>query len=239
MKKFWGILIAVIIVIFAVGFFGWNYVPGMIAKRVSKMAKVKVTIGHISLLPKKIGVYDFVMNNPKGSSIPRALKVKKTIAKAPISNYFKDDVVIDEITLSNVYLGLEFEKAFDTKSNWTTIINNINSSSKSDPDSSEDNSKTTVLIKRLVITNLNVDMVFRQGNQKVKRLKPIPRMEFQNLSSEGGIPSNQLTSLIINEMMKDVLHKKLQNLFKEALQPGGSGSSPFGGLKSLFGKTPE
>ena len=239
MKKLWGILIAVIIVIFAFGFFGWNYVPGMIAKRFSKVAKVKVTIGHLSLLPKKIGVYDFVISNPEGSLIPKALKVKKTIAKAPLGNYFKDDVVIDEIILSNVYLGLEFEKAFDTKSNWTTIMNNINSSSKSDPSSSEDTSKTRVLIKRLVINNLNVDMVFRQGNQKVKRLKPIRKMEFHNLSSEGGIPSNQLTSLIINEMMKDVLQKKLQNLFKEALQPGGGGSNSFGGLKSLFGKTPK
>lgn len=231
MKKFWGIFIGCVVLVLVGIFFGWGYVPGILSKQISKMAKVKVTIGHISLLPKRIGVYDFVINNPKGSLIPKALKIKKTISKAPLSNYFKDDIVIDQITLSHVYLGLEFEKAFDTRSNWTEILDNINSSSKGDSQSK----KKRVLIKNLVITDLNVDMVFRQGNQKVKRLKPIAYMEFHNLSSEGGIPSNQLTSLIINEMMKDVLQKKLQNLFKEALQPGGGAGNPIDSLKSLFG----
>ena len=84
------------------------------------------------------------------------------------------------------------------------ILDQINRNSKH---RAEINSKS-VLIKNLIITNLHVDMVFRQGNQKVKHLKPISYMEFHNLSSKGGIPSNQLTSLIINEMMKRCIAKK-------------------------------
>lgn len=222
-KKVWIPSTLILICLIAFIIFGWGYVPGIVANQISKMVKVRVSISYISLFPKTISIYGFVMGNPKGYKLSKSLKIGKASSKAFLTAYFKDNIVVDEVVLSDVYLGLEMEAPFNTNSNWTVILNNMSNGSK-------DSSNKKTLIKHLLIEDLQVDLIFRQGDQRPRKIKPIKKMEFFNVSSEGGVPANQLTNIIIREMMKEVLQNQLKSLMQEALSPNNA-LSP---LKGLF-----
>ncbi len=234
MKVFWSVFIGILIVIFSVIFFGWSYVPSYISSALSAKAKVPVSISYISVTPNSINISDLRIRNPKGSILPMALKAKKTVSRAPIMTYFKDHVLIDEIALNGCYLGLEFESALNSNGNWSTIINNLRSSMQTDSKAAKGNK--TVLIKKLIVRNLNIDLVFRQNNQGVRRLNPVSYMEFNNISSEGGFPTSQIMNLIMSEILREVFSKEnLMNMLRDTIKsPGRSGTDVFDSLKSLF-----
>ena len=56
----------------------------------------------------------------------------------------------------------------------------------------------------------------------VRKLKPIKRLELNNISSEGGIPTAQIMDIIMSEMLRNVFSKEgLQNMLEGILSPGG------------------
>lgn len=233
MKIFWSVFIGILLLLFSTVFFGWNYVPSWISKSLSEKAKVKVTLNHISLGLRKIKGFNLKVNNPPRSILPKALKIKKIVSNAPLTTYFHDDVIIDDLLLSDTYLGLEFDSTFGSDGNWTTIMNNLRRSLGQD---SKKDSNRKVLIRRLEIKNLNIDLVFKTNSENIRRLKPIESMVFYNVTSEGGLPTGQIMNLVISEMLKEVFSKeKLMDMLKDTIQsPGRSGQDVFDSLKSLF-----
>ena len=202
MKAFLKWLIIVIILALAVVLFAWSFVPGMVSRELTQKAGVPVSVSSVGLTPWSITVSDLTMGNPPGSILRRALYVGTTKVKTPFWRYFQDRVVINEATLSNVHLGLEFNKPFSQQGNWTQIMRNFDRNTRGDPGK-------PVLIKKLVITNIDIVMVFRDNpNQKPKRLKGIKRMEFHNISSESGLPLGAITNQVIGEMLKEVFRRE-------------------------------
>jgi hypothetical protein len=241
MKIFWSILIGIIIIISVLVFFSWKYLPSWISDDLSQKAKVPVSITRLTLTPNNIGVYGLKVKNPKEFRLAYALKVKKIQSKAPLRSYFHDNVIIDQLDLNTVYLGLEFESPVNSKGNWTAIMNNLRGSLREDSSKEEKSSQKKVLIKKLIIRNLDIDLLFKTGKKDIKRLKPIPYMEFKNVSSEGGMPTSQIMNLIMSEVLKEVFSKEnLMNMLKGTLDsPGRGGAEVFNSLKSLFSQLEE
>ena len=182
-KSLAGIIVVCILAAVIVIFLLWSRVPDLVASELSKSLKVGVEIGDISLSLDNIKVTKLNIENPRNFKLERAFSTQELDFHAPLTNYLKDDIVIDEIDLDNVYIGLEFDSPKSANGNWTTIMKNA---SDAQSKSSQSKSQKTVLIKRLILTNIRADLLY-QSEGKIRHLPVIPRMELTNISSKGGI----------------------------------------------------
>lgn len=210
------LIVLIVVVGVVVGYIFWSRLPDMIASRLSHSLRVPVSIEELNAHWNEIDILNIQVSNPAKSVLSRAFSCQTLKVQAPFANYIKNRVIIDEISLDAVYLSLEFNSATTTSGNWTTLMSHLQSSTSSTP------STRSVLIRKLVITNLDVDVVYRKEGGKVKHLPRIPRMELVNISSEGGLPMDQLMNSVLGEMLKEVFIKQnLNNMFQELIKPDG------------------
>ncbi len=221
--------VGVIVVLFAAGFIAWNILPSYLASKLSGMAKVDVSINRIGIYPSSVSVQKIRVGNPRGSILSDALRVQTINADVPFTHFFDQQIVIPEMEVNKIYLGLEFDKKGSKQGNWTTIMNNLNQSMGDEKPKDE---KRMVIIKKLILKDIDISLVFRDEG-KVHRLDTVKRLEFKNVTSEGGIPTAQITNLIISHMLKEVFSlKNLQNMIEGIIKNPTEGV--FDTLKGIF-----
>jgi uncharacterized protein involved in outer membrane biogenesis len=217
-----GIVIAIILAAIVIAFIGWSRVPDIIANNLSKKLKVSVEINDISIGWGKFEIDRVTIGNPPGTILSKAFSCSSIGIHAPFTNYLDQQVIIDEIDVNDVYLGLEFDSATGTQGNWTRIMGNLESTTgqaSKGKKKEESGPKRSVLIRRLVLTNIDVDVVYRKEGGKIQRLKRIDRIELTNVSSEGGLPMDQVMSSVLGQMLKSVFEKQnLKNMLQNFLQ---------------------
>lgn len=207
------VIIILLLALVIAAFLGWSRVPDYLAQTLSRKLQVAVQIDDIHLGPTNIEVEHIEIGNTPRSILARAFAAKTIDIKTPIIRYLKDAIVINEIDIDQIYLGLEFNSASSTDGNWTEIMGNLERSLQN---TKEQASKKTVLIKKLVLTNIQTDVVYRKEGSRVKRLPTISRIELNNISSEGGFPIDQLTKSVLGQMLQDVfLKQNLQNMLQQ------------------------
>jgi hypothetical protein len=226
MKKLAYCLITLIICCCALVFFGKNYLPGWISTKLSEKMGVPVWMNRISITPHTTQIHSFKISNPSGFILDTALQARSIEAQAPVYTFFKEHVVVDLVTVSDLYVGLEFASATNTTGNWTIIVNNLqNALNQSNVDTGK-----TFLIKLLSVNNIKIDLIFIKNDGKIRHLKPISHMQFRNVSSNGPFPMEQLTKIIMSEVLKKIfLENNLKNMLQDAFQNPAQGV-----LKSLF-----
>lgn len=216
-------LIATLIVIFVavavVVYLGWSKLPSMLSKHLTEEMSVKVSIEKIGLGLRTISVYDLVIGNVKNGILPKAFSAKEIDVHASLTEYFKEEIVVEEIVIEGIYLGLEFNNAKGTDGNWTELMKQLQSSSAG---KSGEEKKRSLLVKKVVLRNIDTDLVYRD-NGRVQHLPRIDHMELYNISSSGGLPVDQLMNSVLGQMLKQVFIK--QNL-KDMLQDLLQGKSP-------------
>lgn len=187
---------------------------GTIERKMTSQFQVPVSVGSVSLGFSAIGFKKLVIGNPKGAVLPTALSTVNITINAPVTRYFKQDVVIDEISVSDIQLGLEFDSAGGTKGNWTEIMSNYENA----PEPSAEDTRT-VFIKRLVLNNISVDVVYRTNPKKIKRLPLIPQIVLTNISSTGGVPMHQIMESVLGQMLKSVfLKENMKDMLDEVIK---------------------
>lgn len=235
MRKIIYTVFIVIIILVVAAFIGYTRLPSFISSTLSKKAKVAVSIQKIVFDTKNIQVSDLNVSNPEGSTLPTALTVDTINVDAPITNYFHDNIVIDQITLDTVYLSLEFYKPKSTTGNWTYIIANLNENTGQKKENS-----TEILIKKLRLNNVEIDMYTHNSGTGVKRLKPIKKMEFTNITSSGGIPSAQIMNVVMQQALREIFSiQNLGNMLKDALTPQNTPGNMLNTFKGLFSDNTE
>jgi uncharacterized protein involved in outer membrane biogenesis len=226
-----GLIVLIILAAAIVGFIFWSRVPDMLANNLSKKMKVSVTIDSMGLGLGSIDLHKIDIGNPPKSILSKAFSCNEIDVKAPLTRYLSKNIVIDEIDLKDVYLGLEFDSPSSTKGNWTRIMSNMKSTS-----SMEKKTDRTVLIHKIVLTNTNVDVVYKKDGGQIKKLPTIDRMELTEISSEGGVPMDQITNSVLGEMLKQVFIKEnLKNMMQDLLQPNSPVQKFLAPFKGLFG----
>jgi uncharacterized protein involved in outer membrane biogenesis len=234
-----GLIVIIILIAVIVGFVFWSRVPDMLANNLSKKMRVPVSIDSMGLGWGKIDIKKIDIGNPPQSILAKAFSCNEIDVHAPFTHYLNQRVVIDEIDLNDLYLGLEFDSASSTKGNWTTIMNNLNSSTAVGQ-KSEKKASRSVLIHRLVLTNIDVDVVYKKDGGKVKKLPTIPRVELTEISSEGGLPMDQVMNSVLGEMLKQVFIKEnLKNMLQELMNQPGPIQQYLSPFKGLFGEAEE
>lgn len=219
-KTTFGIVILVIIALLVAL---WLLKGPIIASYLSKKLDVNVFIGNISVSTKKTNITRFKINNPIGSRTNTAFSSKEISIQYQWNRLKADPSVIDQITLSDVFLGIEFYNLTGSQNNWTTILENVNQEKKKEREGKE------VIIKRLIITDLSVQVRGKGLFESWKKVKEIPRIEFRNISSRKGFPTQELIRKIFDEA-------NIQKYLKEALQPQKWLDKVFSPLKTSYEK---
>lgn len=202
-------------------FFVWKKAPDIIASNLSEKMKVDVKIGDIALATDAVKIKKIEIGNPKGSKLPVAFSTDSIEVRAPLENYIKDAIVIDAIEINNIYMSLEFTSPTATEGNWPTIIDNLKKSSPAEKpqEPKEEKKGKSVLIKKLILTDINADLVYTLTGGEVQKLKTIPRLEFDNVSSESGISLDQIINLIMKQTLESVLKEQsLGNILEKAIE---------------------
>jgi uncharacterized protein involved in outer membrane biogenesis len=237
MKKALIIIFGIIVVIILGGILVWNMLPTIVSHKLSKQAGVSVTIGDIQVSPSTVRVDTIhVGNPPEYTKTPRALSVKEIGVDVPLTHFFHDNIVIEKMTMDDIYVGLEFDSPKSKNGNWTTIMNNMNKSTNDEKDKAEKTGKSTsVLIKKLIITDLKIELAYKTGGKENRMLRPIDRIELTNISSEGGLPTSQIMNIVMKETLRNIFSKEgLQNMLEGVLDPGDSGGGVMDSIKGLF-----
>lgn len=228
MKYLWRSIIGVIIIVFVGAALCYTVLPSIVSYALSKRAEVKVSVAGITLSSSDIKIKNLYIGNPSHSILPKALQVEEINVDVPINHFFKKKIVIPNLELDDLYIGLEFNSKKDHNGNWTFIMKNL---SDSDSNASK-KSDTEVVIKKLKLTNLEVAIVYKTEPKKIQKIK-IPSLEFSDVSSKGGIPSAQITQLVMRQALKRIFSKEgLQNMLKDVANPNEEGF--FESFKSLF-----
>jgi uncharacterized protein involved in outer membrane biogenesis len=236
-----GLIVVIILVIALVIFIGWSRVPDIVANHLSKKLKVFVEIGSMHLGWGQIGVNKMQIGNPPGAVQAQAFKCSEIDIHVPITAFFKDQVMIDEIDVNNVFLDLEFDSASGTQGNWSKIMGNLQESSANEAKSSsskngkKSQNTKSVYIKKLTLTNIDVDVVYIKEGGKVIHLPRIDQIQLYDISSEGGLPMDQIMNSVLGQMLKSVFQKQnlknmLQNLIENPPSSIQKYLSPFKGL---------
>lgn len=244
MKIFVGLLAVIVLAAIIVGSVFWSRVPDIVSNNLSKKMQVAVSIDSFGLGWKKLDIHNIQIGNPPKSILSKAFTCREIDVIAPLTRYLNHHIVIDEIDVKDVYLGLEFDSPSGATGNWTTILGNLKRSMDAEIPAEKKNKKQntqkainssdrSILIHKLVLTNIDTDVVYRTKG-KVKRLPRIPRIELTEISSEGGLPTDQILNSVLGEMLKQVFVKEnLKNMmqdFMNAPSPFKKYLEPFKGL---------
>ena len=239
MKKFLryiiGGVIAFVCIVIAGLFLLSSLAPDFIATGLSKNLKVPVTIANMSFSLNKITVDHLDVANLPNDRLKKALSVKTICSKCNLFNYLKNTINIEQITLDDIYIGLEFDSSKSAEGNWTVLMSNLESATASAP---KESSKS-VIIKELVLTNIQVDVVYKSSNGAVKKLKPIPKIVLHDINSSQGFPSDQIMQSVLGQMLKSVfVDENLKNMFEDLLvnPPKSAVDAVLQPFKGLFGQ---
>jgi uncharacterized protein involved in outer membrane biogenesis len=236
MKKFLRHLIAwttslCILLVIAV-FIASSQASHLTAEILSKNLKVPVTVGQMNFWWSHITIDDVNIDNLPGDYLKTALKIQKTRINTKLTNYLDKIIKIDTITMDNIYLGLEFDSPMGAKGNWTTLMNN---SQSSESPTSVDEAKS-VQIRELVLTNIHIDVVYRSSGGKIKKLRPIPRLVLYNINTDQGLPTEQIMQSVVGKMLQSIfVQENMKNMFEGILdQPKNAIDTIISPFKGLF-----
>lgn len=230
------VVIGITLTILVVGFITWKKIPQILSSELSKRANVAVKLDTIRVTPWSLTIKDFEISSPKGYHLKKAFSMKKARVYASLFNYLKPRTIIQEMTLKDVYLGIEFDSPTDRNGNWTIIINNLNQSVNKEIAADPTPSAKSVLIKKVDVFNIDVQVGFRNKPKEVKTLPTIQHLELTNIDSKEGAPIRQIMSSVLGELIKSVVVKEnLKNIIQDTVQlKTGPVRSV---LKGLFGGT--
>lgn len=227
-------LIAFVLLLVILYYFALSRTPDMLANHLTK--KIGVAISIDAIKPKglsEINVDTLEIANAQGYTLPKAFSARTIELHAPITAYFQDQVVVDQINVDDIYLGIEFDTTSSITGNWTQLLHHYQTEAHLDA-----NDGKRVLIKKMIFTNINSDLIFHSQGGKITKLPTIPRIELTNISTEGGLPIDQLTSSILGQMLKQAfMQYHLNNMIQGLIESPGKALElfikPFQGIFNM------
>lgn len=208
MKKIIAILVATILVIAGLGYLAYLNSSMILAEIISKKTMTPVSIKDVIWKKDSFTIDDIMIANPTPARLPTAMRVKSIKVDAPYKQYFEDPILINQIHLDSVYINIQIYNKDQTEGNWQTLMGNMAVDHKS-PLSVE----RSALIKKLILTNIQIDLILSDG--KLHHLSPIERLEFDNISSDKGIPTQEISEIIVQKMMQSIfLQKGLKSIIE-------------------------
>ena len=226
MRAFIRTLTLLIALVSAVGWaFSW-YLPKLLAKKLSHRLKTPVFLEKIVFTPRSFELHNLTVMNPRSSALPVAFQTRVLRFEAPYIRYFYPHLVIDQISLEDIQVGIEFYDADNRRGNWTELIENVKQRARGGLSFSPHLDEKTILVRHLLFTNIRIELLL-QGS--VRNFSPIPKIEFYDVTSEKGFPINEITALIARKLMEELsILKGFANMLKAII------SIPEEAIKAVF-----
>lgn len=189
----------------------------LISFDLSRKLGVDVAIEEILLRPTRIEIKNMQINNPTGyQELPFALKVNAISLQTPLSNFFKKQIMINEIALTNIELGLIFDSISNTDGNWTKIISNILSYTAAMQN--KELEERSVEIRTIALKNIDTQVFYKEPLEGPIVLPNIDVMEFYDIKSNGSLPINQIANSVLVKMLESVFIKQnLKNMLNNVI----------------------
>jgi len=208
MKRLIAILVAIILVITGLGYLAYLNSSMILAEIISRKTMTPVSIRDVIWGKDSFMIDDIMIANPKSARLPAAMRVKRIKVDAPYKQYLENPILINQIHLDSVYVNIQIYNKDQTEGNWQTLMGNMAVDHKS-PLSIE----RSALIKKLILTNIQIDLILSDG--KLHHLSPIERLEFDNISSDKGMPTQEISEIIVQKMMQSIfLEKGLKSIIE-------------------------
>lgn len=219
-RKLMAFLGIIIVLALAALFIVWLKLPYFTSNLLSKKFGVEVSINDIALSTDKINLEKLNIANPQGFVLPKAFTAETIDVNASLKNYLDHNITIDMVTINTIYLALEFLSSSGNDGNWSTIMNNLQPKKK---ETATEKNPRSVLIKKLIMTDISIDLLYGKDISNLRKIKTIPRLEFDNVSSETGLPIDQISAIIFRQMLLEIfqlegIQNMLQNILPAPLQ---------------------
>lgn len=212
MKKFTK-LITIVIVLFLIVV----VIPILSIDTIAKTAIVKgseyalgveVTLGSadVGLISGEFAMQDLKIANPDGFQSPHFLHLENGNTRVTLSSLSESTVVLPTLTLAGIDMHLE--KKGD-KSNYDVIFENLSRFNSEDKTRGETDGKKfiirEVLLKDIVV-HVTVDLLI-SGETDLDL--PIDELRLENVGSEsdGGVLLSELTSVLMEQLMLEIVKR--------------------------------
>lgn len=205
----------------------WFLKVPIMSAYLSNRLGIPVSMLGIKIRPSYTTITRFRIANPRSAKTKTAFASKKIRADYSVQELFGTPTTVDQISLNNVFLSIEFYNPLGTVNNWTEIAKNM-------PKKEGKKKGKGYLIRKLVINDLLVEIhgMGLGGLLGKVETKRIPRLEFTNISSEEGFPTEQLIRAIFGRT-------GLDQYIKDLFSPGRIIPDAAKPLFRLFGKKEE
>jgi hypothetical protein len=208
----WKILLLVLV---AGIIFIWLIKAPIMSWYLTDKLKVPTSIGSISIWPSETMIHRFRIVNPRGFKMKSAFEAETTKIEYRLKQLRNTPAEIDQIVIDDIHLGIECSNPLCSKNNWTAIGGLMAQKEQKEK-------KHQVIIHKFVLTNMSVE-VRGLGIGKPPMIKQIDYLEFDEVSSETGFPTDKLIRAIfqgagLQDYVQDLLNP--QNAIKKYF-PGG------------------
>lgn len=157
----------------------------------------------------KIG--NFYLKNVQGAKVDHALSIEETEANYSLNELRGETLTINEITLRDVTIAVEFYNGTGTNNNWKAITDNLIK------EPSADDEKKKMLIRKTVIENLTL-LIIRQGSDQIEE-KKFDRLVFENIGTDQPIPTDAFIGIFIENLMRQLFNlPQFTNILKGVLE---------------------
>jgi len=191
---------ALVLLALAALVFVWLIRAPILSSYLTKKMGLEVSLRWIGLWPSHTTIHLFKVKNPPGYT-GEAFKAAKIVCNYQLGPLFGDPSVIEEIEIHNCVLRIDFPSSLSASNNWTAIGEKIRKERGGG-----------VIIRKLILTNFDVEIHGSPVFVKAKQTH-FDRLEFDEIDSEEGFPTEKLIQLIFQTSGIDQF---LQNLFQPA-----------------------
>ena len=210
MKKYiWGLTAAILI---GAVVFLWLIKTPMLSSYLTNKMRVPVSIGWVGLGIDHVTFHSLRIKNPPGFREGAAFRAHEITCQYQLSKLFANPAVIEQILVQTSTLRIDFSNALGSRNNWTEIAERMGPKKGS----------AEVFIRKLILSDFTVEIrgLGAKGLLlKVPKTKHFDRLEFDNIDSKKGFPTDELIQQIfqgagIQQYIQDLLSplKNPQNL---------------------------
>lgn len=205
-----GITLTIYIVVGVLVFLWLIKVP-VLSFALTKKLRVPVSMEWVTVWWDQTTVRDFSIRNPKGFHSRDAFRAQETTIDYHLKELFSDPTVIEKIELNTIFVDVELSSLDGSKNNWTAISDGMPKQKSSHP----------VMIRKLILTNFTIS-IQGLGVDGATTTRHFERLEFDNIDSEHGFPTEQLIhkvfgGLDLDDFIKDAFNPV--HLIEDAVDP--------------------
>ncbi len=182
----------------------WN-LPRLVSFMLSKNFGFRVSLEELNFYKQGLEINDLKIFNLKPSNYDPAVSCASINVAASLRQLIQKTLTIDEISLDQINLNIQFYDAAKEQSNFNDIIN-------TETPASHKKENKPYLIKKLLLKNLYVKLIFSNGKEKDVYIE---KLEFNNISEKSGFPVAQLEKAILHAVLKSIFKRfNIKNILK-------------------------